>query len=259
MKTAVYVNWFSEELQPDGSTKLLPQSPQLFGATASFPALVVETVESRRVVPFDRIRRYGRAHGRFVPDEPRLNSAYVSSYAGSRTSSLGALWDKVSLSDQEREVIAALKIVDPAISGVSMIGGEDSRRGRSAIVRSAGFSRPVPLRSLGDGVSRLFSIALSLVNAKGGLLLIDEFENGMHHTVQADAWRMIFRVAKALDVQVFVTSHSWDAVQAFQAAAAETPEEGVLVRLTRKGASVFATVFRQNELSIATRDQIEVR
>lgn len=130
---------------------------------------------------------------------------------------------------------------------------------RTAIVRSKAFARPVPLRSFGDGLNRLFGIILSLVNAKDGLLLIDEFENGMHHSVQLDVWRGIFRLAKLLKVQVFATSHSWDAVESFQKAAAEDPEEGLLIRLSKKGDAVIPTLFREQELAVAARERIEVR
>jgi ABC-type multidrug transport system ATPase subunit len=130
---------------------------------------------------------------------------------------------------------------------------------RTAIVRSDRIPRPVPLRSFGDGLNRLFGIVLSLVSAKDGLLLIDEFENGMHHTVQLAVWRTVFALAQKLDIQVFATSHSWDSIEAFQKAAAEVPEEGVLVRLSRKGEDIIPTLFRKNELAVATRDRIEVR
>jgi AAA15 family ATPase/GTPase len=42
------------------------------------------------------------------------------------------------------------------------------------------------LRSLGDGLYRIFAISLALVNAKDGILLIDEFENGLHYSIQED-------------------------------------------------------------------------
>jgi hypothetical protein len=192
-------------------------------------------------------------------DEPRLACVFVSPYGGERTGTLGTLWDKIALSDREKDVVDALRIIDPEISAVSMVGGEGPRQMRTAIVRAAGLPRPVPLRSFGDGLNRLFGIALSLVNAKDGLLLIDEFENSMHHTVQCDAWRAIFRLARRLDIQVFATSHSWDAIEAFQKAAAEDPDEGVLVRLSRSGEDIIPTLFREDELAIVTRDQIEVR
>ena len=53
-------------------------------------------------------------------------------------------------------------------------------------------------------MQRTFGIALALVNARNGLLLIDEFENGLHYLVQPDLWRLIFQVARRLNVQVFM-------------------------------------------------------
>ena len=76
-----------------------------------------------------------------------------------------------------------------------------------------------------SGLNRLFGIILSLVNAKDGLLLIDEVENGMHHSVQLDLWRVIFRLSRQLNIQVFATSHSWDSVEAFQKAAVSAAME----------------------------------
>ena len=89
--------------------------------------------------------------------------------------------------------------------------------------------------------------------------MIDEFENGLHYSVQPDAWRMIFRLAQRLDVQVFATTHSSDAVEAFQEAATESPEDGVLLKLTRRGDKIHPTVFAEEELASATRYDIEVR
>ena len=169
------------------------------------------------------------------------------------------MWDRIALSEGEKAVVEALRIIDPRISAVSMVGGDSSRQQRRAIVRAEGIPRPVPLRTFGDGLNRLFGIALSLVNAKDGLLLIDEFENGMHHTVQTDAWRAVFKLASRLDIQVVATSHSWDAIEAFQKAASESLEDGVLIRLSRKGEDIIPTLFRKDELAIATRDRIEVR
>ena len=117
----------------------------------------------------------------------------------------------------------------------------------------------LPLRSFGDGLNRLFAIILSLVNARGGILLIDEFENGLHYSVQLDAWNTVFRLAQSLEVQVFATSHSWDTIETFQQAASKTPEDGVLVRLTRRGDRISPTVFAEDELAVVTRDKIEVR
>ena len=84
----------------------------------------------------------------------------------------------------------------------------------------------MPLRSLGDGAVRLFGVALALANSQGGFLLIDEAENGIHHTIQRDFWRMVLLTAQANNVQVFATTHSWDCVVGFAQAAVEDGRRG---------------------------------
>jgi len=262
MRLTISVGLFSEERGPEGIRRLVPQQQSLPLPEAELmPALVLQSGTSQRIMPLDYLRRFqrGRIFRGDLPEEARMPCVFVSPYGGERTANLGPLWDKIALSDREKDVVEALKIIAPEIMAVSMVGGEGQRQTRTAIVRSSGFKRPVPLRSFGDGLNRLFGIVLSLVNAKDGFLLIDEFENGMHHTVQLDVWRGILRLAKQLNVQVFATSHSWDAIEAFQRAAVEDPEVGVLVRLTRKGDNVIPTLFHEKELAVATRDRIEVR
>ena len=62
-----------------------------------------------------------------------------------------------------------------------------------------------------------------------------------------------------LNVQVFATTHSYDCIKAFEAAASKSEEEGVLVRLAQKGDRTFVGEFDENELGIAVEGQIEVR
>jgi len=249
--------WVSEKQASDGSRKVASNPQEFLDDGEALPTLSITAGGLQRLLPYDFLHpsRIFRSEG----GEPALPCVFVSPYGGERTATLGSLWDKIALSDRENDVVDALRIISTDIAKVSMIGGEGPRQTRTAIVRSDSLPRPVPLRSFGDGLNRLFGIALSLVNAKDGLLLIDEFENGMHHTVQTDVWRAVFKLATRLDIQVVATSHSWDAVEAFQQAASETPAEGVLVRLSRKGEDIIPTVFREEELAIATRDHIEVR
>ncbi|HEX9990857.1 MAG TPA: ATP-binding protein [Chloroflexia bacterium] len=168
---------------------------------------------------------------------------------------VGSLWDAINLTSLQEDVLDALKIIAPIVTGVGLMVEE-----RIPIVRVVGLDAPVPLKSMGEGMNRLFGIALALANAKDGFLLIDEIENGIHYSVQPDAWQLIFRVARQLNVQVFATSHSWDCIEAFQKVANdEKQEEGMLIRLEERDGDIDATLFTEEELMIATRSQIEVR
>ena len=78
--------------------------------------------------------------------------------------------------------------------------------------------------------------------------------------MQSDLWRFIFRLSRSLNAQVFATTHSWDCIEAFQRAAREDhQEEGLLIRLESKKGKIGVTLYDEQELTIATREHIEVR
>jgi ABC-type transport system involved in cytochrome c biogenesis ATPase subunit len=192
--------------------------------------------------------------------EPKGTTCESIQAGGLSRRQIGELWDGIALTNLEKEVLAALQLITPGTEGINLVGDPASTQGRIPIVRIRNIDEPLPLRNLGDGMQRIFGIALALVNAKDGMLLIDEFENGLHYTVQPDLWRLIFQVARRLNVQVFATTHSRDCIEAFQKAAQEdTQNEGVLIRLESKKGKIVATLFDERQLGIATREQIEVR
>jgi len=186
-----------------------------------------------------------------------IRHAYVSPHGLSIEES-ARMWDLITLTDLERDVTEALRIIGPNIERISFIG--ESERKRVPMAKLSSEARPVALRSLGDGVNRLLGIALSLASARGGVFLVDEVENGIHFSAQQQLWELIFRLARRLDTQVFATTHSWDCIEAFQhAAAADSNEEAALVRLDVHDDAVSPTSFSERELAIVTREQIEVR
>ena len=189
---------------------------------------------------------------------PRLRNVFVAAN-GLTAERQAELWDEVTLSSLEEDVINSLRLIAPTLDRVSLIGTKDDR-GRSPFVKLSTGESPIPLRRLGDGVTRVFGLALALGNSKGGVLLIDEIENGIHYSVQESLWRFILDVSRRLNVQVFATSHSWDCLKAFQKATlACQSEEGILTRLEVADGSIRASQFDEPELAIATRENIEIR
>lgn len=179
---------------------------------------------------------------------------------GMNTSVINRLWDGIALTEGEDSVIAALQIIAPDIKRISFVGQNDDERWRVPLVRLEAQAEPVYLRSLGEGMNRLLGITLALANSANGMLLIDEVESGLHYSIQPDVWRLIFQTARMLNVQVFATTHSWDCIEAFQKASAEDQaEEAMLIRLENKQGEIISTPFDERRLSIATREQIEVR
>jgi len=52
-------------------------------------------------------------------------------------------------------------------------------------------------------------------DAKDGVVLIDEIENGLHYSGQEHFWKAIFEWSARLNVQVFATTHSYESAHEF--------------------------------------------
>lgn len=250
------VGWFIREHAESDPEAFVWQAADPTVDPSAVPMLQVTSSKQERE---RRTRIYRRIRTRFDRVDSRYSCIYLDPSSSRTTDQLASLWDAIALTDEERHVVSALQILDPDIEAVSLIGGDTRIRPRTAIVKSRKFQRPVPLRSLGDGSNRIFAITLCLTAAKSGVLLVDEIENGLHHSVLEEVWRLIFLLAESLDVQVFATTHSWNCIEAFQKAASSHAAEGVLARLSLVDGGILSTLFRENELRIATRDRIEVR
>lgn len=252
----------SDVFDLDRGNTVFQGQPVLLERSEPGLALIVKTEDDTRIQPLGvgYISWFPSSHGYPLGSIPsRVPCVLVRPDSGERTDRLANQWDSILLTDKEQDVTDALRIIDSRIDAVSVIGIQRHRAHRRAIVRAKGIPRPVPLRSFGDGMNRLFGIALSLVSAGSGILLIDEFENGLHYSVQPDVWRMIFNMSERLNIQVFATTHSKDTVHSFQKAAAESAEEAMHIKLTRRGDTIFAVDSDKDELEIATRHDIEVR
>ena len=106
----------------------------------------------------------------------------------------------------------------------------------------------------------MFGVALALANSRNGFLVIDEAENGIHHSIQKAFWRMVLRTAQANNVQVLATTHSIDCVRGFAAASDEAEEiECALVRVVRRNGETWAIEYSEKNLVIAAEQGIEVR
>jgi len=172
------------------------------------------------------------------------------------------LFDQVVLTAEEELVTKALQILEPNIERIAAKGSERSRRNGSRgnlLVQLANKQR-IPIGSMGDGMWRILGLALAIVNAKDGVLLVDEIDTGLHFTVMSDMWKMIWETAKRLNVQVFATTHSNDCWQSLaDIANAENPsEDGITIHRIEKG-KTQSIVFTEDEIEIAAEEGIEVR
>ncbi|HVS40134.1 MAG TPA: AAA family ATPase, partial [Gemmataceae bacterium] len=89
---------------------------------------------------------------------------------------------------REQEIVKALQALDKRIKDLKMLVTSGNL---PMFYAEVGLSHLVPLSLMGDGVDRLLSMMCAVLLAKGGTVLIDEMENGLHHSVMKDVWKAV--------------------------------------------------------------------
>jgi ABC-type branched-subunit amino acid transport system ATPase component len=175
------------------------------------------------------------------------------------------LFDEIVLTPEEDLLIDALCTIEPNIERIASIGSD---RGRMAnypkiggmVVKMKGLNNRIPIGSMGDGIWRMLGIALSLVNAENGILLIDEIDTGLHYSVLSKMWHLVQQTAQRLNIQVFATTHSRDCYESLASISNDFVSVNSSVTIQRVERDIeLATAFTEQEIVAAAERGIEVR
>jgi predicted ATPase len=160
---------------------------------------------------------------------------------------------KKGVEDRFQEILAT---IDSRIKKVRIDPGEDGNQ----VVVDIGLSEMVPLAQVGQGVYRLATILADIIGEKTDVLLIDEIENGLHHSVQRQIWTGLAEVAKELNVQIFATTHSGECLYAAHKAFLERPAYDLgVIQLFRAEDAVQGRLLDREHIEAAIEADIELR
>lgn len=183
-----------------------------------------------------------------------------ASMAGIDSHERARLWNLIVGNEIEDFVTSAIQILEPDIERVIFTVGDGYGQTPAAFVRMKGMAERVPLGSLGHGASRLFDLALLMVQARGGAFLVDEIEIGLHHSTMESVWRLIVENARRLDLQVFATTHSQDCLRALANLYRDDRSMSDTVSLHRLDVGATRTErFSMDDVEIADEAHLELR
>ncbi len=116
--------------------------------------------------------------------------------------------DKIVVRKDLKTIINALREIEPNLSDIRM-------GARGMVYADIGIDKLVPINVMGDGIRRILAILAAISERKNGILLIDEVENGLHYRTLSILWRAILKMALDNKVQLFITTHSYECIEAF--------------------------------------------
>ena len=137
-------------------------------------------------------------------------SGFVSAQGRPEPRTIAEQLSQLEINGELSDVIESLNIFEPGLRDMRLL----SPYGEPNIwVSVKGNKRPLPLKLMGEGINRFCGIAMTMLSDMD-FLFIDEIENGIHHSVQKEVWKVIGKMAEDQQIQVFATSHSLEMIKA---------------------------------------------
>lgn len=102
--------------------------------------------------------------------------------------------------------------LDETIEKIDLVNDEGENRFK---VTTSSIDKAIDITKYGEGMQRVFEIALLLGYCRNGILCIDEIDSALHKSLLIKFTEFIQTIAKEFNVQVFLSTHSKECIDAF--------------------------------------------
>lgn len=177
-------------------------------------------------------------------DSPRLSEAEGEAQR----------FSQLIMQRRKSEVIDAVRVMEPRLTDLQVLDLPPP-----TIAADIGLRSLIPMAYLGQGFGRMLKIVQAILTTEGGVVFIDEIEDGLHYSVLPSVWKAIIAAAHKHDVQIFATTHSLEAIEAATQTSAERGAGATLIRLERDGPDIRAVSADERELQAAVGLGFEMR
>ena len=147
---------------------------------------------------------------------------YITTSYRMSNDNLVHLYTEVLKLKKLKSVINILQKIDATIANLTL----DGAGGRVVLGVLREDEEMIPLGMFGDAVRKATEILFLALTTNSKAIFIDEIENGIHYTKQADVWKALFTIAKEREIQIFATTHSKEMIEAFARVGSESENEG---------------------------------
>lgn len=107
-------------------------------------------------------------------------------------------------------VLDALRRIETELKGIEA----GTASGKSMIRCDLGLPELLPLGMAGDGMLRVAQMVIAMHGAENGIALIDEVENGIHHSALSGTRQALDLVSREFRAQIVAATHSFECVRA---------------------------------------------
>ena len=162
----------------------------------------------------------------------------------------------LSRSSKEGEVIELFSRHFPTIEGLSI---EVAAGVAMVYAKIKDKKEKQPLNLISGGMSKLASILFAIPTQVGGVVLIDEIENGLYYKKLPVVWESLLSFCKKYNTQVFASTHSLECLTSAAELAKENPEDFSVIYVSNKADGNQLRQFSGEKFVLAIESDIEIR
>ncbi len=229
------------------------------------------TQAAEQVDPWVSINfRYVKSDGKAVLVQPALNQAgltfgpsvesfpaiFLTPVYREPATENGKRFSELSKVGAEGSLVEAVRAEFPFITDLSVEYHSGAAQVHASL-RSG--SEKIPLPLISDGVNKLVSILLAIRGFAGGIVLIDEIENGLYFDIMTHVSGSILAFAQQHQTQLFMTTHSKEYLRSLLPLAEKYPDEFCLLRTTKDNGSSDVDEFDGRQFVAALEEGFEIR
>ena len=183
-------------------------------------------------------------------------TTYLSQVTPNLARATADLWSGISARNAEEPIEEAVRKLFPEVISLSVLspGGVPG-----VYVEVKGLDRKIPAGLLSAGVNKLIAILVAIASSPKGAVLIDEIENGLYYKIEKPIWESISDFAVQNDVQLFVTTHSREFLEAIAPSAELDDKSYSLLRMEKENGDIQVETFGGKEFGGAVERGFEVR
>lgn len=163
-------------------------------------------------------------------------SKFSGLFIGSNISSINILpiVAQIRIAKKEQIFNEFLKLFDDRILSVEVIGSE-------TMIDIQGMPQKANINIMGEGFKKFLLIIGSLILKKYNYICIDEIENGLHFESMKKLIESIVKLSKEVNIQLFISTHSYEFLEILNNIALETKYENVAVFNLKQNNEILQT------------------
>lgn len=198
-------------------------------------------------------------NGQFrVPEGPKLPSEaffFAANHTYSAEETAGR-FSELSRRFRSDEVTDLFRDQFPIIQNLSI---EVAAGSAMVYAHAKDMPEKVPINLLSSGMSKMASILFAIPGQTGGVLMIDEIENGLYYKILPVVWKSLHAFCTKYDTQVFASTHSAECIRAAANVACQFPEDFSVIQVDSKDGESTLRQFSGERFADAIESDLEIR